>query len=140
MILVRDIEVYSLGEQHMLSSIGEAHVAYISKGKTICLSQIPRIFDVSAYRWQIQERLADEVADALTRVLQLRGVGVSVEASYLCMMMPGVDKQHARTVTSSLRVASFPETSRMSLSDSFMGELDQIHGLILVAHNVHRTS
>ncbi len=103
MILVRDVEVYSLCEHHMLPFFGKAHVAYIPKGKIIGLSKIPRVVDVFAHRLQIQERLTDEVADALMRVLEPRGVGVVVEASHLCMMMRGVEKQHSKTVTSSLR-------------------------------------
>jgi GTP cyclohydrolase I len=103
MILVRDIEVYSLCEHHMLPFFGKAHVAYIPKGKIIGLSKIPRVVDVFAHRLQIQERLTDDVADALMRVLEPRGVGVVMEASHLCMMMRGVEKQHSKTVTSSLR-------------------------------------
>ena len=103
MILVRDIEVYSLCEHHMLPFFGKAHVAYIPKGKIIGLSKIPRVVDVFAHRLQIQERLTDEVADALMRVLEPRGVGVVMEASHLCMMMRGVEKQHSKTVTSSMR-------------------------------------
>jgi GTP cyclohydrolase I len=103
MILVRDVEMYSLCEHHMLPFFGKAHVAYIPKGKIIGLSKIPRVVDVFAHRLQIQERLTDEVADALMRVLEPRGVGVVVEACHLCMMMRGVEKQHSQTVTSSLR-------------------------------------
>ncbi len=103
MILVRDIEVYSMCEHHILPFFGKAHVAYIPKGKIIGLSKIPRVVDVFAHRLQIQERLTDEVADALMRVLKPRGVGVVVEACHLCMMMRGVEKQHSKTVTSSLR-------------------------------------
>ena len=103
MILVRDVEIYSLCEHHLLPFFGKAHVAYIPKGKIIGLSKIARVVDVFAHRLQIQERLTDEVADALMRVLEPRGVGVVVEASHLCMMMRGVEKQHSKTVTSSLR-------------------------------------
>lgn len=103
MILVRDIEIYSLCEHHLLPFFGKAHVAYIPKGKIIGLSKIARVVDVFAQRLQIQERLTDEVADAMMRVLEPRGVGVVVEASHLCMMMRGVEKQHSKTVTSSLR-------------------------------------
>ena len=103
MILVRDVEIYSLCEHHLLPFFGKAHVAYIPKGKIIGLSKIARVVDVFAHRLQIQERLTDEVADALMRVLEPRGLGVVVEASHLCMMMRGVEKQHSKTVTSSLR-------------------------------------
>lgn len=105
MIVVRDIELYSLCEHHLLPFFGKAHVAYIPKGKIIGLSKIPRVVDVFAKRLQIQERLTDEVADALMRVLEPRGVGVVLEASHLCMMMRGVEKQHSKTVTSSMRGA-----------------------------------
>lgn len=103
MILVRDVEIYSLCEHHLLPFFGKAHVAYIPKGKIIGLSKIARVVDVFAHRLQIQERLTDEVADAMMRVVEPRGVGVVVEASHLCMMMRGVEKQHSKTVTSSLR-------------------------------------
>ena len=102
MILVRDIEIYSMCEHHMLPFFGKAHVAYIPKGKIIGLSKIPRIVDVFARRLQVQERLTDEVAGALMRVLQPHGVGVVIEAYHLCMMMRGVEKQNSKTVTSSV--------------------------------------
>ncbi len=103
MILVRDIEIYSLCEHHMLPFFGKAHVAYLPDGKIIGLSKIPRIVDVFARRLQVQERLTDQIADALMEVLGPHGVGVVVEAYHLCMMMRGVEKQHSKTVTSSLR-------------------------------------
>ncbi len=103
MIVVRDIEVYSLCEHHLLPFYGRAHVAYIPNGKIIGLSKIPRIVDVFAQRFQVQERLTDEVADALMDVVSPHGVGVVVEAKHLCMMMRGVEKQHTVVSTSSLR-------------------------------------
>jgi GTP cyclohydrolase IA len=103
MILVRDIEVYSLCEHHMLPFFGRAHVAYIPDGRIIGLSKIPRIVDVFAQRLQVQERLTDQVADALMEVLEPTGVGVVVEANHLCMMMRGVEKQNSSAVTSALR-------------------------------------
>ena len=103
MILVRDIEIYSMCEHHMLPFFGKAHVAYIPDGKIMGLSKIPRIVDVFARRLQVQERLTDQVADALMRVLEPHGVGVVVEAYHLCMMMRGVEKQNSKTVTSALR-------------------------------------
>jgi GTP cyclohydrolase I len=103
MVLVRDIEVYSLCEHHMLPFFGKAHVAYIPDGRIIGLSKIPRIVDVFARRLQVQERLTDQVADALMDVLQPRGVGVVIEAQHFCMMMRGVEKQNSSTVTSALR-------------------------------------
>ncbi|MGE0354658.1 MAG: GTP cyclohydrolase I FolE [Gemmatimonadales bacterium] len=103
MILVRDIEVYSLCEHHMLPFFGRAHVAYIPDGRIIGLSKLPRIVEVFARRLQVQERLTDQVADALMDVLRPLGVGVVVEAVHLCMAMRGVEKQNSRTVTSALR-------------------------------------
>jgi GTP cyclohydrolase I len=105
MVMVRDIEVYSLCEHHLLPFFGKAHVAYLPSGKIIGLSKIPRVVDVFARRLQVQERLTDDVADALMQVLEPRGVGVVIEAYHLCMMMRGVEKQHSKTVTSSLRGA-----------------------------------
>jgi GTP cyclohydrolase I len=103
MILVRDIEIYSLCEHHILPFFGKAHVAYLPKGRIIGLSKVPRVVDVFARRLQVQERLTDQVADALMGVLEPHGVGVVVEAYHLCMMMRGVEKQHSKTVTSALR-------------------------------------
>ncbi len=103
MILVRDIEIYSLCEHHLLPFFGKAHVAYLPDGKIIGLSKIPRIVDVFARRLQVQERLTDQVADAVMEALTPHGVGVVIEAYHLCMMMRGVEKQHSKTVTSALR-------------------------------------
>jgi GTP cyclohydrolase I len=103
MIMVRDIELYSMCEHHMLPFFGRAHVAYIPNGKIIGLSKLPRIVDMFARRLQLQERLTDQVADAIMKVLDPRGVGVVIEASHLCMMMRGVEKQNSRTVTSAVR-------------------------------------
>ena len=105
MICVRDIEIYSLCEHHMLPFFGRAHVAYLPNGKIVGLSKIPRVVEVFARRLQVQERLTDQIADALMRVLQPHGVGVVVEAFHLCMMMRGVEKQNSKTVTSALRGA-----------------------------------
>jgi GTP cyclohydrolase IA len=105
MIMVRDIELYSLCEHHMLPFFGKAHVAYIPNGKIVGLSKIPRIVDVYARRLQVQERLTEQIAEGLCRVLKPSGVGVVVEAYHLCMMMRGVEKQNSKTITSSLRGA-----------------------------------
>lgn len=112
MILVRDIEIYSMCEHHMLPFFGKAHVAYLPQGKIIGLSKIPRVVDVFARRLQVQERLTDQVADALMTVLEPCGVGIVVEAYHLCMMMRGVEKQHSKTVTSALRGAFLDGTTR----------------------------
>jgi GTP cyclohydrolase I len=105
MIMVRDIELYSLCEHHMLPFFGKAHVAYIPNGKIVGLSKIPRIVDVYARRLQVQERLTEEIADGLCRVVNPSGVGVVIEAYHLCMMMRGVQKQNSKTITSALRGA-----------------------------------
>ena len=105
MIMVRDIELYSLCEHHMLPFFGKAHVAYIPNGKIVGLSKIPRIVDVYARRLQVQERLTEQIAEGLCRVLQPSGVGVVIEAYHLCMMMRGVQKQNSKTITSALRGA-----------------------------------
>jgi GTP cyclohydrolase I len=105
LVCVRDIEIYSLCEHHLLPFFGKAHVAYLPNGRLVGLSKIPRVIEVFARRLQVQERLTDQVADALMEVLDPRGVGVVIEASHLCMMMRGVEKQNSKTVTSALRGA-----------------------------------
>jgi GTP cyclohydrolase I len=105
MICVRDIEIYSMCEHHLLPFYGKAHVAYLPDGRIVGLSKIPRVVEVFARRLQVQERLTDQVADALCRVLKPLGVGVVIEAYHLCMMMRGVEKQNSKTVTSALRGA-----------------------------------
>lgn len=102
MILVRDIEVYSLCEHHMLPFFGKAHVAYIPDGRIIGLSKIPRIVDAFARRLQVQERLTGQIAAALDGALRPKGVGVIIEARHLCMMMRGVEKQNSSATTSSM--------------------------------------
>jgi NADPH-dependent 7-cyano-7-deazaguanine reductase QueF len=103
MILVRDIELYSLCEHHLLPFFGRAHVAYIPDRRIVGLSKIPRIVEVFARRLQVQERLSDQIADAIMDIIQPHGVGVLIEATHLCMAMRGVEKQNSRTVTSAVR-------------------------------------
>jgi GTP cyclohydrolase I len=103
MVMVRDIELYSLCEHHMLPFFGKAHVAYIPDGRIVGLSKLPRLVDVFARRLQVQERLTEQIADAIDEVLAPLGVGVVIEAFHLCMMMRGVEKQNSRTITSALR-------------------------------------
>ena len=103
MVMVRDIELYSLCEHHLLPFYGKAHVAYIPNGKIVGLSKIPHIVDVFARRLQVQERLTDQIANAIDDVLNPTGVGVVIEAFHLCMMMRGVEKQNSKTITSALR-------------------------------------
>jgi len=103
MVLIRDIDFYSLCEHHMVPFFGKAHVAYIPDGKVVGLSKIPRIVEMFARRLQVQERLSTEVAQVLEEVLAPRGVGVVVEAKHLCMMMRGVQQQNSFAITSSLR-------------------------------------
>ncbi|HEX3533409.1 MAG TPA: GTP cyclohydrolase I FolE [Gemmatimonadaceae bacterium] len=105
MIMVRDIELYSMCEHHMLPFFGKAHVAYIPNGKIVGLSKIPRIVDVYSQRLQVQERLTEQIAEGLCSVLNPAGVGVVIEAYHLCMMMRGVQKQNSKTITSALRGA-----------------------------------
>ncbi len=103
MVMVRDIELYSMCEHHMLPFYGKAHVAYIPDGRIVGLSKLPRVVDVFAQRLQVQERLTEQIADALDSVLKPSGVGVVIEAYHLCMMMRGVEKQNSKTITSALR-------------------------------------
>ncbi len=102
MIVVRDIDLFSLCEHHLLPFYGKAHVAYLPNGKIIGLSKIPRIIDVFARRLQVQERLTTEIAQSLQRVLRPRGVAVVIEAYHLCMAMRGVEKQNATATTSAM--------------------------------------
>ena len=102
MVVMRDIEFYSLCEHHLLPFFGRTHIAYIPDGLVVGLSKLPRVVDVFSHRLQVQERLTTQIAEALASVLQPKGLGV-VEASHLCMMMRGVQKQSTKTVTSAMR-------------------------------------
>jgi GTP cyclohydrolase I len=103
MVLVKDVELYSLCEHHLMPFFGKAHVAYIPDGRVVGLSKVPRVVEVFARRLQIQERLTEQIAVALEEALDPRGVGVVVEAYHLCMMMRGVEKQNSKTITSAVK-------------------------------------
>lgn len=127
MILVRDIEIYSLCEHHIMPFYGRCHVAYIPDGKVIGLSKLPRIVDVFARRLQVQERLTNQIADTIQKHLKPRGVGVVIEAYHLCMMMRGVQKQNSKAVTSAMR-GGFKKFSKTRMEFLSLINLGGYHG------------
>jgi len=122
MVIVKDIEFFSMCEHHMLPFFGKMHVAYLPKDKVIGLSKIPRIIDMYARRLQLQERLTQQVAEAMADVISPRGVGVLCEARHFCMMMRGVEKQHSGTVTSTM-LGSF--RTNKSTRDEFLSLMNR---------------
>ena len=125
MVIVKDIEMFSLCEHHLLPFFGKVHVAYIPCGRVIGLSKVPRLVDVFARRLQVQERLTTQIAEAIENAIKPHGVGVVVEARHLCMMMRGVAKQHCATLTSSMLGAFRNKETR-----------DEFLALIHPGHNV----
>ena len=117
MVIVKDIEMFSLCEHHVLPFFGKVHVAYIPQGKVIGLSKIPRLVDLFARRLQVQERLTTQIAEAIESAIEPQGVGVVIEARHFCMMMRGVEKQHSSTITSSMLGAFRKKETR----DEFLG-------------------
>lgn len=123
MIIVKDIELYSLCEHHMLPFFGKAHIAYIPNGKIVGLSKIPRIVDVFARRLQVQERLTTQIRDTLVNALQPHGVAVIIEAVHFCMMMRGVQKQNSSTTTSAFTGEFEKHATRAEFLNIISGKL-----------------
>lgn len=124
MVLVKDIEVYSLCEHHMLPFFGKAHIAYIPSGKIVGLSKIPRIVDAFARRLQVQERLTNQIRDCIQETLQPIGVGVVIEARHMCMQMRGVQKQNSKTTTSAFYGEFMHERTRTEFINLIAAKLD----------------
>jgi GTP cyclohydrolase IA len=127
MVIVKDIEMYSLCEHHMLPFFGKVHIAYIPNGKIVGLSKLPRVVEVYARRLQVQERMTEQIATALMDVLEPQGVAVVIEAAHLCMMMRGVEKQNSKTITSTMKgvflsdIRTREEFLRLCLVNSVLG-------------------
>jgi len=117
MVLIKDIEFYSMCEHHLLPIIGRAHVAYIPDGKVVGLSKIPRMVDMFARRLQIQEQLTEQIAETINDVIAPKGVGVVVQARHMCMEMRGVEKTHSTTTTSSLKGLFLKSNTRKEFFD-----------------------
>ena len=126
MVLVKDIEMYSLCEHHLLPFFGKVHVAYIPDRRIVGLSKLPRIVDIFARRLQVQERMTEQIAEAISDVLKPQGVGVIIEAYHLCMMMRGVEKQNSKTITSAMR-GVFLDDQRTR--DEFL-RLSMVNGIV----------
>jgi len=126
LVLVKDIEMYSLCEHHMLPFFGKVHIGYIPNGRIVGLSKLPRVVEVFARRLQVQERMTEQIANALMDVLQPQGVAVVVEAAHLCMMMRGVEKQNSQTITSAMK-GVFLEDLRTR--EEFL-RLSMVHGVM----------
>ena len=126
MVLVKDIEMYSLCEHHMLPFFGKVHVAYIPNNRIVGLSKLPRIVDIFARRLQVQERMTEQIAEALSEALNPQGVGVIIEAYHLCMMMRGVEKQNSKTISSAMRGVFLED---MRTRDEFL-RLSMVNGII----------
>jgi GTP cyclohydrolase I len=124
MVLVKDIELYSLCEHHLLPFFGKAHVAYVPNGRIMGLSKVARVVEVFARRFQVQERLTEQVAQAVWETIHPQGVAVVVEAYHLCMMMRGVEKQNSKTLTSAMR-GTFLDDHRTR--DEFMRLVTSVH-------------
>jgi GTP cyclohydrolase I len=125
-VIVKDIEVFSLCEHHLLPFFGKVHVAYIPQGKVIGLSKVPRLVDVFARRLQVQERLTTQIAEVIESAIKPQGVGVVIEARHLCMMMRGVEKRHSSTITSSMLGAFRQKETR----DEFLALIHARHSTL----------